>query len=218
MKNISFVIIIFSFLVSCSKDKPITQPQNTTQPDNIFYHNFQPNITMHSVLYFIPNQDPESCGDYPVPSDTSTSFKINLDGDTTNDFIFNVATNPSSGAGGSFHCAHIVYTISISGIHAGDSISFTTKNYIQVPVYYDTVSNNVITKNELWRNNVMLSLSGQGVLLPGTASFGDAYIGVKIKNNVGWIHVAPIGLNGVIIKECAINLTPCNSIKAGQKN
>jgi len=219
MKNIISLILISCLIFSCKKDSTTDQtPGPTNQSDNILYHSFSPNISLHSILSFVYNPDPLSCGNTPVPTDSSIDYNLNLNADSVNDFVIMVRTTSSTG--GSIHCANETYTISINAINADDSINFTsTPGVYPVPIQYDTTSNNVINQTGSWQNQIgTLSLTGQGVNLPFNLHFTDSYIGIKIKNNFGWIHIAPDSLNGIIIKDYAINLTEYNSIKAGQKN
>jgi len=214
MKYSGFLLVIILFALSCKKEPAV----NGSYPysNNILYHDFQPDTQIHSIQYFIPNYDPESCGDYPVPDNANVTLKIDIDGDGIDDLAFNAGQYPTSG--GSIHCENVIYYVVMSGI-SGDSISFIHPQGFDVPLNYDTVSNNVIDNSASWTNSVDLAGSSEGgVPPPFFTSFNDTYIGIKINNKLGWIHIAPASLNGVIIKEYAINLTAFHLIKVGQKH
>ena len=51
----------------------------------------------------------------------------------------------------------------------------------------------------------------------GSTFFSETYVGVKMNNNFGWIHIKPRTGNVIYISYYAINLTVNNSIIAGQK-
>ena len=216
MKNICFPLIIICLLFSCKREKALNENQNQIQADNILYHNIMPDTTIHSVQYFIHNEDPESCGDTPMPSDSFANYYVDINDDAINDFLIQTSHSPDSESG-SIHCAHVVYLINIFGINSNDSISFTTLS-VDVPNNYDSVNNNLISSAATWIQHAALRIAAQGVFYPVYASFQDTYIGVKVDNNYGWIHVAPSGYNGITIKEYAINLTASNPILAGQKH
>jgi hypothetical protein len=215
MKNIGYFITILTILVACNKD---SKNQNIKYSDNIRYQDLIPGKIIHSVRYFERNMDPESCGDDPIPEDSSAIFSIDMDGDSIADFMIGAGHSVSDGQG-SIHCAHIIYSIGIGGLQPGDSISITSSNDCHdAAIKYDTITNVNITNNSLWQKSATLKVGAQGMIWYQWASFGDMYIGVKITNHFGWIHVEPAPFNGIIIKEFALNLTPHNSIKAGQKN
>jgi hypothetical protein len=218
MKNIGFVILIICFLTSCKTDPPIPKCPIPPLPDNILYHDLQPDSSIHSIRYFIYNMDPNSCGDTPVPADSSSACKLDINGDSINDFNIYVGHFPGS-TEGSIHCVHVVYVIGISGLNAGDSISFVNNfQGLQVPFNYDTINNFNISHKASWSHNATIQGRTQGIFYGPSVYFNVRYIGVKVNNNYGWILVAPGGLNGIKVKEYAINLTDHNSIKAGQKN
>ena len=74
-----------------------------------------------------------------------------------------------------------------------------------------TVMPKLIEKMGFNNNTTYLALKSSSF----NTSFKETYIGIKIKNNYGWIHIAPNN-NVIKIKECAINLTDYNQIKPGQ--
>jgi hypothetical protein len=218
MRKIAFFFIICS-LISCKKhDEQQDQiPPTPQQPDNILYHDIQPDSSIHSVTFYYPIIDPYSCGPVPSPHDSSAVFKLDINGDSINDFSIYTSHGVQEWNQISPHCKPVLYSIGISGINAGDSISFVHPYSIDIPVRYDTANNKTISYISAWKASATLQLIPQGLPYYPTASFSDTYIGIKVNYNIGWIHVAPSGFNGITIKEYAINLTLFNSINAGQK-
>jgi hypothetical protein len=96
--------------------------------------------------------------------------------------------------------------VNILGLNISDSICDT--------IFYDTTSfiqSNIVR----WYNRKMLySLDYCHHIL---FEVKDSYIGIKINNNYGWIHIAPIDNYYLEIKEYALNLTENNDIRVGQK-
>jgi len=218
MKWFDFLVIIFCLLVSCKKDKIIQQNQNLSKSDSIKYKDFQPDIILKSNLYMIINQDPESCGDTPFPDDSTAKYQLDIDGDSVNDFAILASHSPGISSG-STHCDHIHYTMYIYGINAEDSISTKLTKYgIKVACNYDTLVNRVIgDSGSTWNSSAELRDASQGYSWPIYYDFDDTYIGVKVNNKYGWIHVSPRSLTGIFIKECGFNPNVFKSINAGQK-
>jgi hypothetical protein len=218
VKPLSFVVLICCFLVSCKKAERIEQIQNLPIPDSIKYVDFQPDIILKSNLYMIINEDPESCGDTPFPSDSSAQYQLDMDGDSVDDFAI-IASHSPGNSSGSTHCGHFHYTIEIYGINTEDSISTKLTDYgIKVACNYDTLVNRVIgDSGSMWNSSAVLRDASQGYLWPLYYDFNDTYIGVKVNNKYGWIHVSPRSITGIFIKEYGFNPNVFKSINAGQK-
>jgi len=198
---------------SCRKETQIPRP-----PDNVRYSDIAPDSIVRSVRYYIRNMASESCGDYPVPTDSVAYFELDMDGDAVNDFVFSVHHHEVSDEG-SVHCEHVQFTIDISGADEGDSISTVDESALGIPVFYDTTGNSLIGGPDgVWEYWGMVSAWSQGYYPPYIIYLPDSFIGVKVNGNYGWIHVYKLHADGLVIMEYALNLTPGNPIRAGQWN
>ena len=201
-----FIFLLLIAVVACKKDKSI--------PDSILYKNLDPPIQLNTVNSF-KQVDYGICStNYPSPTDSSTFFELDMDSDLQNDFRFEVShfnwslTNPSYYCG---HCTVFEYEIQVSGLNPNDSIS--VNNFIVGPKFYEITS--IISASNVWSNSDLIYLQG-GCNLPVNFVFSESYLGVKHKNKLGWIHIAPFGNNGIEIREYALNNTVNKSIRAGQ--
>lgn len=180
------------------------------KPDNIVYHKFVPEISINTVDFYTTPGTPDwlNCESIPIPSAGSASVSVDLNGDLINDFSFEAHHEKTKDCGS--HCQCSYYLVSMSGINNTDSISaHKNKYFAYIPELYDSLA--LISKNGFCKDQAFLKLKSSTFVV----NFVDSYIGFKINNNFGWVHVTPNN-NGIIIKEYAINMTENNSIKAGQ--
>jgi hypothetical protein len=204
IKELLILVFIFIAVAYCKKEKP------KASPDNILYHKFIPEIAVSTINHYIPNQDPESCDDFPVPDSATMRINLDLNGDSAYDYYIEATHFRTHWGSASIHCGQYEFNIFIHGLGIKDSISVTD----QTVVKYNS-TNNSINNNGRWDTQGTIYLRGQGIFLP-FFDFSDQYIGIKIGKNFGWIHISPKQNNGIIIQECAINLTENNKILAGQ--
>jgi hypothetical protein len=212
------VLISLCLFNSCSKKEskendPIPQPQ--TQPDSILYTECDSSISVYTVLFYTPSLVPPNvadCADLPNTSDTSAYLVIDINKDSVPDFIFEGSDTVTYGQCGS-HCACPFYKLKMRALNPGDSISINFTGLYRVPFAYDTTSS--IQNTATWAAMATLN---DITYLWGAIFFSETYVGVKMNNNFGWIHIKPRTGNGVYITDYAINLTVNNSIIAGQKH
>lgn len=209
MKNFLVITLAFAMLVSCKKDRH----KDLRLPDNILYHKFDPDLSARSVRYF--QYVTPYCGDVPVPSDSLTSLQVDLNNDSTVDFKFIINHEGLPDWPGSAHCPHLHFNIAI--FSENDKVWLSVTGTSGTPVMLHDTINGVISGNCIWETTCLLRSQYVWVLAGFETDFTDSYIGIKIYNNYGWIHIRPSSLNGIEISEFAINRTENNSIRAGQK-
>jgi hypothetical protein len=206
--KITSIFILIIFAISCRKDKSTDNTISQLKPDNIKYFDFVPDTNVHSVRTF-------SSLSNVIPSDSSASLKVDLNGDSKTDIEF-VATHSTNYINP--HYTEYYFGVWISSVD--DSLLISSKNtvYGDRPIFYDSLI--TIQNDSLWKNHVLLSVSSPsaGVYFDFKASF----IGYKIGSKYGWIKISPYsgtsgGANGIIIEKFAINLIENNLIKAGQQ-
>lgn len=187
-------------------------------PDNISYKELSPTIQLNTVNS-ITNYDFGICTEErPTPMDSTTFWDLDIDSDLKNDFRFvvkhlNWATiNPSQYCG---HCNIYVYFVDILALTPGDAISVYRNSDNGPKCYAKTES---VATTDSWGNSDHLYIKG-GCRSSGIPNFTfqDTYIGVKHQNKLGWIHIIPFGINGIEIKEFALNNTENNPIRAGRR-
>lgn len=231
MKNVVAFLVLAICVFSCKKDSPINQlgssPKATDSTlvlkDSILYKSLDSNARVVSIRSWLSIPNPNSSCSNKIsladPSDSSASLKIDVNGDNIMDFVF-LAYHSSSTAfcGNGSPCASPDYNtqISIECINIIDSIKNSETDY-KYPLSNDTSA--VMSNTDHWfKGQGFFSLSQPCTPFSNFYIFlKEMYIGIKIGNNYGWIHVKPINYNGVQIIDYAINLTPGNPIKAGQK-
>jgi len=186
-------------------------------PDKILYKELNPTVQLNTVKSITSYNYGICTEDRPTPRDSITSWGLDIDSDSKNDFKFivehsNWATDhPNDYCG---HCNIYVYFIKMKALNSGDSISYNP--HMDEPKSYNTTE--YISTTDAFRNfNILYIQGGCGSVIP-RFKFQDSYIGIKHGNKLGWIHIVPFGINGIEIKEFAINDTENNAIKAGRKN
>lgn len=187
-------------------------------PDNISYKELNPTVQLHTVNSINSYNYGICTEDRPAPLDSTTFWDLDIDSDLKNDFRFNVkhvnwaTIDPNLYCG---HCNIYVYFIDILAFTPGDSIS-VYRNSDDGPKCYNTTE--YVADTGSWGNSDHLYIQG-GCRSSGIPNFKfqDTYIGVKHQKKLGWIHIAPFGINGIEIKEFALNNTENNPIKAGRK-
>jgi hypothetical protein len=197
MKNFIEFLVISIILFSCNKieDEP--------KPDKIIYHKFEPFLYVHSIRQYISTNPMWSI---PVPNDSITKCYIDINEDSVNDFYFEARHEPDKNTF-SVHYYPLRSFITICGLR--NNVLFGYNKSAFTILMYDSINNNVVKSKSDWIEK--LDLHREGPVISG-CSFSDGYIGVKVENNLGWIHVAPGNNNGIIIMEYAFNTTADNPI------
>jgi hypothetical protein len=201
-----YFLLILVLFFSCKKAELISD-----KPDNIIYQYYgEENFISTIVSYSV---DPLYSRSLATPSDSSACMNIDIDMNSTNDFVFTASHSPD-------YCGHssfIYKIIRINGMNEGDSIrELFVGSPGPNPEKLDSTID--ISKNGEWTDQAyfLISWPCYGVS-SHLYSFDDMVIGIKKGNRFGWLHVKPKGENGICLLESAINLTDNNSIFAGQK-
>jgi hypothetical protein len=216
MKSI-LIIFLIPIILSCSKENEHNSDQIinsdhiiNASPDSIRSVICDSTYSIQSVQFYSPSVVPNmGCEDVPTPYDSVAARAIDLSGDSIEDFV--VRTAHSNTTFCSSHCMCWNYSIRIVGLDAMNKISCSSQSGLTVLAYDTTLS---VSDSGTWRQEVAIHLIGYPYYVP----FIQGYIGVRKKNNFGWILISPFGLNGISIKEFAYNHTANNPIRAGQKN
>lgn len=193
------MVSIFILFLACDKNG-----DNIDIPSNIQYTSAGASVS--SVKYFSTFG---TCPEIPNPRDSSVSLEIDMNSDSIVDFIFKANHFICHNT----HCLYFTYSTSVV---AANDYSFIRADKLnnRFPEIMDLGMD--INKNGIWENSVELKIESQ-CSLPFETKFNNTYIGVKINNNLGWIHISPTEINGVNVIEYALNLTENNPIRAGQK-
>lgn len=190
-------------------------PASASLPDSIIYTDFNPDIIVNSA---ISTWNP-GCGTLFLPVDTIVIDSIKLDPSGPFQYKF-MACNFLTGASSANTCYSYGYSVDLNGCSSFDSIAQGYNSLCGTPKLMqagDTV--NFWTHFSLGvtlNYNSHPQCGGQNTFLTG-----PAYLGIKrvVGNQVyyGWINVDTYpGRNGVVIKECAINMRSGNKIACGQ--
>jgi hypothetical protein len=206
--SFSLLLTLALFAVGCESDNTI--------PDDILYHDIQPDTTIQSIVRYSYNNDELSCGDFPVPNEAALTYFIDMNNDSINDFQLTVGHVGMDI--GSPHCLFISYSIGLFGLSENNLVSRFSDDLLKGPMNYTPVNNAFISPYSLWNRSAILSgfPDAGSTMMYTHVEFTSTYIGVKVNNNIGWIQVAAAPNNGIIIKDFALNLTENNSINAGQ--
>lgn len=218
--NVALILIIYS----CKKDvasipeTPVVIAPNPTvlAPDSIYHKILSPYIVLNPVLYL--QMHPSGCGMVNFPSDSLTSYNLDLDSNGVDDVTFS-STLYYETHSASWPCANYMRNTNIGSIATSCLLGHTGLNSTTINYYFslgDTINNNTTFHNSLgFSVNVWQSYSH-----PLAIHGGDFYLPIKQQLNsktmYGWIKIDTIGLGGIIIKEYAINSTNNKPIRCGQ--
>jgi hypothetical protein len=203
MKTKAFAFLIIAVLASSCDDE---QPQ--PQPDSIYYHIVDPEITITTVDHYV-YQNGDSIA---MPIDTNATLSIDIDNDGIDDFSFNAFAFDyyEFGSGGGLVYCH---GTNMAVLNAGDSIVNENPDFMSAAVPLDMP----IGDNSVLTTGVGIQGVGQNITF-GFPS-GTSYYGFKLTRNgsthFGWIMIEHTECFATI-KSWAYNLTPDNDIYAGQ--
>jgi hypothetical protein len=206
MKQTMLLIAVFGLLTfACDKDNP--EPK-----DEIVYVDIIPDKEIQTVRFYTFQDHAVCTANVPTPTDSTVNFDLDLNCDQEMDFRINVSHSKyTSGYCG--HCDRFTYNISIEGLSENDSIANSDTQYWTPRLFNES---DTVDKNNTWISRAeILLLEGCG--LPFNADFDKGYIGVKIYNSYGYIHIEKLTNNGIRILEHGFNKTEYNIIKCGQK-
>jgi hypothetical protein len=219
MKYTIFIIItLFLVFTSCKKEKIQTTSENPipiedSQKDSILYKEFQNGFEYYTVDTF-NYQDHSICSTYiPIPSDSSTSFEIDMNSDNKMDFKFNVqhVKNTTTYCG---HCDTYTYSVTVYTNNQEDSIAVSDQKLIANLLKESDTINNDLKWSHLAQLTVQPACFG-----PFVTDFKEGYLAVKVGSSFGYVYVQKIeNKNGIRILKAGFNLTPNKVIICGQKN
>jgi hypothetical protein len=185
----------------------------------ISYYNFNPDIIISSVRDsgFLDWGEFDGPCYYPIPSDSSENYLIDLDADSILDFEF-VQSHHFNGCEGSPHsyCNCFTYCTYITASDTNNLIFTTEQNngyLIKKFKMGDTIYSDLQAQRFAY---IYLDINAAGVYYP---SHGIYFIGVKTVNsqqsNIGWIQI-DVNRDSLIIKDLAYINEKNNFIIAGQ--
>lgn len=206
MKQKLLLISLFGLLTfSCEKNNP--EPHQ----DEIMYQDISPNKEIQTVRFYTFQDHLICTANVPTPSDSSAHYDLDLNNDQVSDFRINVAHSKyTSGYCG--HCDRYTYNISIKGLSVNDSIAKSSSEYWIPKIFNDS---DTINNKNVWVSCGDLLLL-EGCSLPFNTDFDKGFIGVKINNSLGYIHIERMSNNGIRILDYGFNKTENKSIRCGQ--
>lgn len=197
-------VIMLVFIAAC-------QPEQTKPADDIVYVDVTPDIVLQSVRYFTPSQITwMNCPDVPVPVDSTTTCELDMNGDDAADFLIDVSHWFYGSCG---HCESYIYQIFIEGVFGRNFVAMND-TLDQVPQMLN--AGDTIDADRHWAARADLLFSG-GCSSDFLADFEDGYIGVKVGDAYGYIHVAKIPENGIEVTEYGLNISSGRPIVCGQR-
>ena len=207
MKKGLLIISIFGFLTfSCEKEN------SEAKKDDIVYIDIMPDKEIQTVRFYTFQNHTICTANIPTPTDSSVYYSLDLNDDQVSDFRIKVAHSQYT-EGYCGHCDRFTYNISIEGLTEDDSIANSTSQY-WIPKLFN--ESDIVDKNNTWIHRAEILLL-EGCVLPFQTDFDEGFIGVKIKNSFGYIHIEKLTNNGIRILEHGFNKTENNIIKCGQK-
>ena len=206
MKNNYFWYLLLTgiLLFSCNK-------KDSNGKDEILYKAFSPTIDIQSIRYDTV-QDHTVCSVLvPVPSDSLINYDLDLNDDQTGDFRLVISHSEYNG-GYCGHCSVFTYNIYVTGLSEENKI-VSSGDYSVAKIFHESA---VIDLDNNWSSRGDLLLQG-GCALPVSASFEEGYIGLRIKDAVGYIKIKRLDKNGISVIEQGFNKTKNNEIICGQQ-
>ena len=225
MKQSFILIVLLGIAISCKKDKSVdpapAPPPTVNTADNIESKSLDINLT--SVGATAQAQYGSGLDTVILPLDTMATDSVTIEKfahfqfkvTASNYFDQKNVYTPSSSY------LRYIHGISIRCRNAGDSI---IKERLSGPAAGLFTGGNLIGPGMLAAPIAYVHYKGGHYADVTNTSFpvGEHYLGFKTtregKTYYGWIKVESFGLNGIKVKEIAINKTANNTILCGQKN
>jgi hypothetical protein len=186
---------------SCEKD-------NQKPKDEIIFKDLSPDIEIQTVRFYTPVSDPiANCDAIPTPTDSSSSFDLDLNNDQIMDFRILVGQFEEKRWRNPEGCRNFFYRNSIVGLSENNFVSINNDWVPQKYNFSDTISYNISNTYPpliSWHLNARLDI------------FNGEYIGIKINNSIGYIHVNQLPNRGIKIMDFGFNKTEYNDIICGQ--
>lgn len=210
-KSPFWIAVSLSVMFSCEE-----QNENNYK---IFYHDFEPDILITSIRdsgYAEWYEAEDGPCFYPIPWDSSTNYKIDLNNDSILDFELIHFHHFSSTGSPHWFCSCFTYFSEISGIDTNNSIITSDLNsgyLIKLFKIGDTIFSDSQTKKYAF---IYLDMNFAGAYFPCN---GIYLIGVKTMKNeqnyIGWIQI-DVNRDRLIIKDLAYINDENQFIIAGQ--
>lgn len=144
--------------------------------------------------------------DIQILTDSTLIFELDVNKDSKSDFKITLSNYDVTD--------HNIYEIKIEGISDSDLIAQEKGEYWEYE-YKHFKEFEIISKNDYqWISKAQLYVQGD---VARTKFLNDTYIGLRINNNIGYVHVdGVLEFAGIKIKDYAYNQTENNSILCAQ--
>ncbi len=188
------------------------QTDNAKPESDIFFVDLDPDIDMVSVRAFVTDPDALSsgCPKIPVPVDSTLVYMVDLTNDQSPDFAIEVTHRYKGYCG---KCRYSTYNVSITGLLDGHGIAKADSEHPITKIFNHT---DTINENNAWidRGDILLI---DGCSEPLNVDFTEGYIGVKIHDSYGYIHVSKLPNHGLRIMNYGFNTSKNGAICCGQQ-
>ena len=212
----SSIFFVSTFFYTCKKDAPIKGltptviPPSSPGPDSIVYTDIADLSLISPTGSYFP------CSPIPIPIDTLFSDSIDLDSDGTYDLKF-IDKHYILGMSASDPCSNYHYQITVSQMST--DIKIATHSSIFYCIYGFNI-NDPVSSSFSYSPGLFIKGSPYMASLGSVNFVGEYYVGIQMikggKTMYGWVRLENTGINGIIIKDFAINKTDGNQILAGQ--
>jgi hypothetical protein len=224
-----FLAVTVSLVFSgCEKDNGNTLPL----PDDIILTDVSPDAEIRSVRIFTQVQTADSSIAYiPTPTDSTAFMDLDINGDMIKDFRITV-NHSRNRTISNWHWTDdlqdFAYQVYIEGLSDENTIS---SDYNFCPIEYnasDTIPRIIKTPpiSPFNRTNLsiwamifydglpyhFLAINTKYIYRGGVSAFKGEYIGIKMKNSYGFIHLESLPGKGVKILDYGFNRTEGNGI------
>jgi len=204
---IVFILGILAMVIAgCGKEEE--------QRKGILHTDLDPDSVIRTIAryYSVPNP---FCGLIPAPDDSARDFSFDLDDDGTYDFNIHLWHFKQEITQYCGHCDLWHPKMMTVTPLTGDAMvsADTNTGSTEIRFYDSTMS---VLPTDRWISSDAWALREDGCMIP-YIGFSDTWLGLKVNDRLGWIHVARTNHNGLIISSYAINLSKGQPIRAGQK-
>lgn len=215
MLKIHFILpfLCSVFLIGCKKTQ-----SSPPSPDNVTVHQFNPfqEITSVDSFYYLPGSSSPTIS----PTDSSSNYLLDIDGDSNPDFILTV-DHKYQWVSNSNPEANLNFEMFISGIDTTSEIA-CVKSGFGIPQAEFYTPGKSINQAAKWKNKSWLMRNGVSYY-PQCDFSGTQYIGLRTRTKISqhycWLKISkdPIQFkNKLLIQSFGYNQSNGNDITAGQ--
>jgi hypothetical protein len=186
-------------------------------PDKIVYTHVPGNGVTVTSVRTTTNYAGSYCPGQPVPRDSFAEYRLDMDRDGNPDIII-AAIHRDWGRFGSdcggYHCWCYGYYTTVTPVESSGTVS-----QLVMAGAYDRKgvdSSVVLNAKSSWIPACAVVKNEPGIE-NDNFRFKESYVGVRLNERTGWIHLAPSADFGIVVKDFALNLTAYNPIRAGQR-